>query len=143
MVSEIMLQQTPVTRVIPRLAEWLERWPTPEALAASPQAEAVRAWQRLGYPRRARNLHAAASAIAERHGGTVPREVSELLELPGVGQYTARAIAVFAYGERHPVVDTNVRRVLARAVGGQGDAGPPSTRREHAAMEAQHTPHPV
>ena len=136
LVSEIMLQQTPVVRVIPRLEEWLERWPTPADLAAVPSGEAVRAWHRLGYPRRALNLHAAAVAITERHGGVVPRSVEELLALPGVGDYTARAVAAFAYGDRHPVVDTNVRRVLARAITGQGEAGPPSTKRDLAAMEA-------
>jgi A/G-specific adenine glycosylase len=137
LVSEVMLQQTPVARVIPRLEEWLERWPTPAALAASPSGDAVRAWNRLGYPRRALNLHAAAVAITERHGGVVPSDVGELLALPGIGDYTARAVAVFAYGLRHPVVDTNVRRVLARAVDGQAEPGPPSTRRDLAAMEAQ------
>jgi A/G-specific adenine glycosylase len=136
LVSEIMLQQTPVVRVIPRLEEWLERWPTPADLAAVPSGEAVRAWHRLGYPRRALNLHTAAVAITERHGGVVPRSVEELLALPGVGEYTARAVAAFAYGDRHPVVDTNVRRVLARAIAGQGEAGPPSTKRDLAAMEA-------
>ncbi len=137
LVSEVMLQQTPVARVIPRLEEWLERWPTPADLAAVPAGEAVRAWNRLGYPRRALNLHAAAVAITERHGGVVPEHVAELLALPGVGEYTARAVAVFAYGHRHPVVDTNVRRVIARAVDGQAQPGPPSTRRDLAAMEAQ------
>jgi A/G-specific adenine glycosylase len=137
LVSEVMLQQTPVARVIPRLAEWLERWPTPDALAAVPSGEAVRAWHRLGYPRRALNLHAAAVAISERHDGVVPVDVDELLALPGVGEYTARAVAVFAYGQRHPVVDVNVRRVLARAVDGQAEPGPASTRRDLAAMEAQ------
>jgi A/G-specific adenine glycosylase len=136
LVSEVMLQQTPVARVIPRLEEWLERWPTPADLAAVPSGEAVRAWNRLGYPRRALNLHAAAVAIAERHGGVVPEDVTELLALPGVGEYTARAVAVFAYGHRHPVVDTNVRRVIARAVDGNAEPGPPSTRRDLAAMEA-------
>lgn len=136
LVSEIMLQQTPVARVIPRIQEWLERWPSPAALAASPPGDAVRAWERLGYPRRALNLHAAAVLITERHGGKVPSDVTELLALPGIGDYTARAVASFAYGLRHPVVDTNVRRVLARAVAGQGEAGPPSTRRDLAAMEA-------
>jgi A/G-specific adenine glycosylase len=136
LVSEIMLQQTPVVRVIPRLEEWLERWPTPADLAAVPSGEAVRAWNRLGYPRRALNLHAAAVAITERHDGVVPEDVEELLALPGVGDYTARAVAAFAFGHRHPVVDTNVRRVIARAVEGQGEAGPPSTKRDLAAMEA-------
>jgi A/G-specific adenine glycosylase len=136
LVSEIMLQQTQVDRVIPRLAAWLERWPTPTALAASPPGDAVRAWDRLGYPRRALRLHAAATAIAERHDGVVPHDVDELLALPGIGDYTARAVAAFAYGVRVPVVDTNVRRVIARAVLGQGEAGPPSTRRDLAAMGA-------
>ena len=137
LVSEFMLQQTPVVRVIPRLAEWLERWPTPADLAAAPSGDAVRAWDRLGYPRRALNLHAAAVAITERHGGVVPDDVDELLALPGIGDYTARAIAVFAYGHRHPVVDTNVRRVLARAVDGVAEPSAPSARRDLAAMEAQ------
>ena len=137
LVSEIMLQQTPVARVIPRLEQWLERWPTPAALAASSAGDAVRAWDRLGYPRRALNLHAAAVAITDRHQGVVPEDVDELLALPGIGHYTARAVAAFAYGHRHPVVDTNVRRVLARAIDGVADAGPPATKRDLAAMEAQ------
>ncbi|MDM4762637.1 A/G-specific adenine glycosylase [Galbitalea sp. SE-J8] len=124
LVSEFMLQQTPVARVIPRLEAWLERWPTPADLAAAPVADAVRAWDRLGYPRRALNLHAAAVAITERHGGVVPSDVAELLALPGVGDYTARAVAAFAYGHRHPVVDVNTRRVIARAVHGRGEPGP-------------------
>jgi len=137
LVSEIMLQQTPVARVIPRLDEWLARWPTPAAMAAASPGDAVRAWERLGYPRRALNLHAAAVAITEQHGGVVPSNVDELLALPGIGAYTARAVAAFAYGERHPVVDTNVRRVLARAIDGEGEAQPASTRRDLEAMEAQ------
>lgn len=136
LVSEFMLQQTPVSRVIPRLEEWLTRWPTPAALAAVPPGEAVRAWQSLGYPRRALWLHAAAVAITERHGGVVPEDVDALLALPGIGDYTARAVAVFAYGNRHPVVDTNIRRVIARAIDGQAEPGPPSARRDLAAMEA-------
>lgn len=136
LVSEFMLQQTPVTRVIPRLAEWLERWPTPADLAAVPAGEAVRAWANLGYPRRALWLHSAAVEITERHGGVVPNDVETLLSLPGIGDYTARAVVVFAYGSRHPVVDTNTRRVLARAVDGDGDPGPPSSRRDLAGLEA-------
>ncbi len=132
-----MLQQTPVARVIPHLTEWLERWPTPGDLAAAPPGDAVRQWGRLGYPRRARNLHAAAVLIVERHGGEVPSEVGELLALPGIGHYTARAIAVFAFGRRHPVVDTNVRRVIARSVDGVAAAAPVSTRRDLAAVERQ------
>jgi A/G-specific adenine glycosylase len=137
LVSEVMLQQTPVVRVIPRLQQWLERWPTPAAMAAATPGDAVRAWERLGYPRRALNLHAAAIAITRDHGGVVPDDVDALLALPGIGQYTARAVATFAYGHRHPVVDTNVRRVLARAIDGSAEAGPPSTRRDLEAMEAQ------
>ena len=136
LVSEFMLQQTPVVRVIPRLETWLERWPTPAGLAVVPPGDAVRAWDRLGYPRRALNLHACAVLIVERHGGEVPRDVDELLALPGVGPYTARAVAVFAFGDRHPVVDTNVRRVIARAVSGRGEAGPAATTRDLAAMDA-------
>ena len=124
LVSEFMLQQTPVARVIPRLEEWLARWPTPADLAAVPPGDAVRAWDRLGYPRRALNLHAASVAITERHGGVVPSDVDALLALPGVGPYTARAVAAFAYGVRVPVVDVNVRRVLARAVRGVGRTRP-------------------
>lgn len=131
-----MLQQTPVARVIPRLEEWLARWPTPADLAAVPPGEAVRAWDRLGYPRRALNLHAAATAIAQQHGGEVPADVDALLALPGVGPYTARAVAAFAYGVRTPVVDINVRRVLARAVRGVGEAGPARVREELALMES-------
>jgi A/G-specific adenine glycosylase len=135
LVSEFMLQQTPVVRVIPRLEEWLTRWPTPADLAAVPSGEAVRAWQSLGYPRRALNLHAAAVAITERHGGVVPSDVDELLALPGVGDYTARAVAVFSFGLRHPVVDVNIRRVIARAVLGQGEPGP-AAKRDLVDMEA-------
>ncbi|UFS61076.1 HhH-GPD family protein [Subtercola endophyticus] len=136
LVSEFMLQQTPVSRVIPRLAEWLDRWPAPADLAASSPGDAVRAWQSLGYPRRALWLHAAAVAIVERHDGVVPRDVDALLALPGVGDYTARAVAAFAYGDRHPVVDTNIRRVIARAVAGHAEPGPPAARADLAAMTA-------
>jgi A/G-specific adenine glycosylase len=118
MVSEFMLQQTPVSRVLPVYEAWLERWPTPAALAAEPVGEAVRAWGRLGYPRRAQRLHAAATAIEEQFDGVVPATYEELWSLPGVGEYTAGAIASFAYKKRHIVLDTNVRRVLARTVSG-------------------------
>ncbi|WP_433298787.1 A/G-specific adenine glycosylase [Actinoplanes sp. CA-030573] len=127
LVSEVMLQQTPVVRVEPAWNAWMARWPTPADLAADPPSEAIRMWGRLGYPRRAMRLHACAAAIVERHGGTVPDDLDQLLALPGVGTYTARAVATFAYGQRHPVVDTNVRRVVARAVEGKPDAGPNTT----------------
>ncbi|MGH3518545.1 MAG: A/G-specific adenine glycosylase [Haloechinothrix sp.] len=136
LVSEIMLQQTPVPRVRPIWEEWLARWPVPSALAAESQGEVVRAWGKLGYPRRALRLHAAAGVIAAEHDDVVPNEVDTLLALPGIGAYTARAVAVFAYGERAPVVDTNVRRVVARAVHGAGDACPPSTTRDLADVDA-------
>ncbi|MFC8455272.1 A/G-specific adenine glycosylase [Kitasatospora sp. NPDC057223] len=118
MVSEFMLQQTPVKRVLPVYATWLERWPTPAALAADAPGEAVRMWGRLGYPRRALRLHGAATAITELHGGEVPDDHAALLALPGVGEYTAAAVASFAFRRRHVVLDTNVRRVFARAVTG-------------------------
>ena len=118
MVSEFMLQQTPVSRVLPVYEAWITRWPTPAALAAEPTGEAVRAWGRLGYPRRALRLHAAAAAIVERHGGDVPTSIEELLDLPGVGEYTAAAITSFAHRGRAVVMDTNIRRVFARVVSG-------------------------
>ncbi|MBE6477926.1 MAG: A/G-specific adenine glycosylase [Propionibacteriaceae bacterium] len=114
MVSEFMTQQTPVARVIEPWRAWLRRWPEPASLAAEPSSEAVAAWGRLGYPRRALRLHGAAVAIVARHGGRVPAEPEQLRALPGVGEYTAAAIASFAFGARAVVLDTNVRRVLAR-----------------------------
>jgi A/G-specific adenine glycosylase len=120
MVSEFMLQQTPVSRVLPAHAAWLDRWPVPAALADASPADAVRQWDRLGYPRRAVRLHASARLIVSRHGGQVPASVEELRALPGVGSYTAAAIASFAFGQRHAVLDTNVRRVLTRLVAGEG-----------------------
>jgi A/G-specific adenine glycosylase len=119
LVSEIMLQQTPVPRVVPAHQSWLARWPTPAALAAEPAGEAIRQWGRLGYPRRALRLHQTATIVTARHGGTVPDDIDALLALPGIGSYTAAAVASFAFGQRHAVLDTNVRRVLARLVAGQ------------------------
>jgi A/G-specific adenine glycosylase len=134
LVSEVMLQQTPVARVEPVWYAWLARWPTPAALAAEPPGEAIRAWGRLGYPRRALRLHECATAIVARHSGTVPADLDALLALPGIGTYTARAVAAFAFGQRQPVVDTNVRRVVARAVSGVADAGPATTSADLAAV---------
>ncbi len=130
MVSEFMLQQTPVARVLPVHQAWLDRWPTPAALAADPIGDAVRMWGRLGYPRRALRLHAAATAIVTDHGGEVPAAYAELLALPGIGDYTAAAIASFAFGQRHVVLDTNVRRVVARALRGDEFAPTAVTRAE-------------
>jgi A/G-specific adenine glycosylase len=118
LVSELMLQQTPVARVLPVYHAWLERWPTPGDLAAAPVGEAIRAWGRLGYPRRAVRLHAAATAITEQHDGRVPDTYDALRALPGVGDYTASAVLAFAFGRRQAVLDTNARRVLARIVTG-------------------------
>lgn len=118
MISEFMLQQTPVQRVLTPWQQWVDRWPAPAALAADPAGEAVRAWGRLGYPRRAQRLHAAATAITDDHGGVVPRDPAALRALPGVGDYTAAAVASFAFGARQVVLDVNVRRVLARLEGG-------------------------
>jgi A/G-specific adenine glycosylase len=123
LVSEIMLQQTPVSRVLPAYQAWLTRWPTPAALAADPAGEAVRQWGRLGYPRRALRLHETATIVTEKFGGELPSTRDELLALPGIGAYTAAAVAVFAFGRRHAVLDTNVRRVLARLASGQEFAG--------------------
>ena len=119
LVSEIMLQQTPVARVLPEYLRWIARWPTPAALAAEPAGEAIRQWGRLGYPRRALRLHETATILTARHGGKVPADLDALLALPGIGSYTAAAVASFAFGQRHAVLDTNVRRVLARLVAGQ------------------------
>lgn len=135
LVSEVMLQQTPVARVEPVWLEWMARWPVPSALAAAGRGDVVRAWGKLGYPRRALRLHDAATEIERSHGDVVPDDVDALLALPGIGAYTARAVAAFAYGKRCPVVDTNVRRVVARAVHGAGEAGPPSTVRDMADVE--------
>jgi A/G-specific adenine glycosylase len=123
LVSEVMLQQTPVARVEPVWRAWLERWPAPADLAAATPAEVIRAWGKLGYPRRALRLREAAVAVVERHGGVVPDDIAALEALPGVGTYTARAVACFGYGQAHPVVDTNVRRVVARVLHGRAEAG--------------------
>ena len=136
LVSEIMLQQTPVVRVEPAWHTWLEQWPTPADLAQAPTADVLRAWGRLGYPRRALRLQECAKAIVERHDGVVPRTDAELRALPGIGEYTAAAVLAFAYGKRSVVVDTNVRRVLARAVGGTALPAPSYTAAERALATA-------
>ena len=143
MVSEFMLQQTPVTRVLPAYLAWLTRWPAPGDLAAQPPGEAVRQWSSLGYPRRALRLHASARAIAERHGGEVPSSYDELRALPGVGSYTAAAVAVFAYRRRHAVLDTNVRRVLARLLLGAEYPAPSQTAGERRLAESLLPPDPA
>lgn len=114
LVSEVMSQQTPVNRVAPAWESWMEKWPTASALAVAQKDEVLRAWGKLGYPRRALRLYECAQVLVEKHDGEVPRDVLTLLTLPGVGDYTARAVAAFAFGQRTPVVDINVRRVLRR-----------------------------
>lgn len=115
LVAELMLQQTQVARVVPRYEAFLERWPTPAACAASPLGEVVAAWAGLGYNRRAVNLHRCAVAVVASHGGRLPASLAELLALPGIGPYTARAVLAFAH-ERDGVgvLDTNAARVHAR-----------------------------
>lgn len=140
LVSEVMLQQTPVARVLPVWREWMRRWPSAADLAGAPPGEAVRAWGRLGYPRRAMRLHAAASVLTREHGGQVPRSPEMLRSLPGVGDYTAAAVSAFAFGDRSTVLDTNVRRVLARALGGEALSAPSLSRAE-TARAAQALPH--
>jgi A/G-specific adenine glycosylase len=130
LVSEFMLQQTPVARVEPVWVAWVARWPTPSATAAASAADVLRAWGKLGYPRRAKRLHECAAVIAELFDDVVPSDVATLLTLPGIGAYTARAVACFAYQQRVPVVDTNVRRVVARAVHGRADAAASSSPRD-------------
>ena len=136
LLCEVMSQQTPVARVEPAWRAWLERWPGPVELAAAAPGDVIRMWGKLGYPRRALRLRECAVVVVEKFGGEVPTEVDALLSLPGVGDYTARAVACFAHGQAVPVVDTNVRRVVARAVNGVAEAGPPSSRRDLAAVEA-------
>ncbi|HEU5128655.1 MAG TPA: A/G-specific adenine glycosylase [Glycomyces sp.] len=135
LVSEVMSQQTQVARAAPVWEAWMERWPTPADLAGAPTAEVLRAWGRMGYPRRALRLQECARIVAEEHGGVVPADPVELERLPGIGVYTAAAVAVFHYGRRHAVVDTNVRRVVAR-LGGEPDAGMATTKADLVAAEA-------
>ncbi len=134
LVSEVMLQQTPVNRVLRVFGQWMARWPDPTSLAADTPADVIRIWGRLGYPRRALRLHAAATVITARHTGVVPDNVETLLLLPGIGEYTARAVAAFAFHRRTPVVDTNVRRVLSRVVRGVDEPREPATAADRAEM---------
>ena len=118
MVSEFMLQQTPVVRVLPMWNEWMKRWPTPQYLATASTAEVITAWGRLGYPRRALRLHECAKIISQDFDGKVPETEVQLRALPGVGEYTAAAIAAFAYDARSLVLDVNIRRLFARVLDG-------------------------
>lgn len=136
LVSEVMLQQTPVARVVPAWNDWMGRWPDAASLAAATPGQAVRQWDRLGYPRRAIRLHECAVALVERHGGTVPDTDGALRALPGVGEYTSAAVRAFAFGQRSVVLDTNVRRVLGRVVGGEATPAPSVTVAERRRAES-------
>ena len=118
MVSEFMLQQTPVNRVLPKWNEWMDRWPDPASLASAKKSDVISAWGRLGYPRRALRLYESAKVIADSHNNRVPREIEILRSLPGIGDYTAAAIAAFAYGESTLVLDVNIRRLFSRVYDG-------------------------
>jgi A/G-specific adenine glycosylase len=130
MVSEYMLQQTPVNRVLPKWHEWMQRWPTPKDLAKATPAEVITAWGRLGYPRRALRLHAAAQILAEDFNNEVPEDQETLQLLPGIGEYTAAAIAAFAFEQRSLVMDVNIRRLLVRAIDGEEHPKPAPTAKE-------------
>jgi A/G-specific adenine glycosylase len=132
MVSEFMLQQTPVNRVLPKWNEWMERWPTPKDLAKATPAQVITAWGRLGYPRRALRLHAASQIIAEDFDNQVPEDQETLQLLPGIGEYTAAAIAAFAFEQRSLVMDVNIRRLLIRAIDGEEHPKPAPTAQERA-----------
>ena len=113
-VSEFMLQQTPVHRVLPQWHRWMELWPTPADLASAPLSDALREWGRLGYPRRAKRLHESAQIIVRDFNGVVPEEIDQLRRLPGIGEYTAAAISAFAFGNSELVLDINIRRLYTR-----------------------------
>ena len=136
LVSEVMLQQTPVARVEPHWHNWMVRWPKPADLAVDTLDEALRLWARLGYPRRARWLHSAARIISERHQGQVPAGREALRALPGIGEYTAAAVQAFAFGLPAVVLDTNVRRVLARFLDGNSMPTTHITNAERAKAQA-------
>lgn len=140
LVSEVMSQQTPVARVAPAWQAWLQRWPRPSDLAAASPADVLRAWDRLGYPRRALRLQDCARIIAAEHDDEVPADEATLLTLPGIGAYTAAAVVAFAHGGASVVLDTNVRRVLARLLDGEALAPPHLSRaeRERAAAVLPH-----
>jgi len=123
LVSEVMSQQTQMSRVVPYWRSWMSVWPDAATLAGASTAEVITAWGRLGYPRRALRLQECARQVVDRYGGALPREYDELVDLPGIGDYTASAVLSFAFGRRVPVIDTNIRRVLSRAVAGKESLG--------------------
>jgi A/G-specific adenine glycosylase len=121
LVSEIMLQQTQVDRVLPKYHEWLEKYPSLEALASAEESDVAETWRPLGYNIRPRRLHAIARESVERYGGALPSDEATLLSFKGIGEYTAGAVLSFAFGQRAAILDTNVARVLFRIFVGQGD----------------------
>ncbi|MBU6313666.1 MAG: A/G-specific adenine glycosylase [Actinomycetales bacterium] len=140
MVSEYMLQQTPVNRVLPKWDEWMKCWPTPKDLAKATPAQVITAWGRLGYPRRALRLHAAAQIIAEDFNNHVPEDPATLQTLPGIGEYTAAAIGAFAFEKQTLVMDVNIRRLLTRIIDGNEHPKPAPSTREKASRLALQPP---
>ena len=136
LVSEIMLQQTPVQRVLPIYEDWMRRWPTPSHLAKASPAEVITAWGRLGYPRRALRLHECAKVITSEYKGQLPQTESELRKLPGIGEYTSAAIVAFAFQGRSLVLDINIRRLFARLFKGVESPGAAITKAERIEYEA-------
>ena len=135
LVSEVMSQQTQMSRVVPYWNEWMERWPDAASLANAPKADVIAAWGRLGYPRRALRLQECARVVSERYQGELPQSYDELTALPGIGDYTASAVLSFAFGLRAVVVDTNVRRVLSRVFLGEESLGGAASAAERALAE--------
>jgi A/G-specific adenine glycosylase len=135
LVSEIMLQQTPVARVLPIYIQWMKRWPSAASLATATPAEVITAWGRLGYPRRALRLHECAKVITGPYQGVVPRTEKELRELPGIGEYTSAAIVAFAFNGRSLVLDINIRRLFSRVIDGVEVPSAAPTKSERIARE--------
>lgn len=130
LVSEVMSQQTQMSRVVPYWTDWMSAWPDAAALAKASTAEVITAWGRLGYPRRALRLQECARVVTEQYENRLPDDYDQLLALPGVGDYTASAVSSFAFGRRVPVIDTNIRRVLSRVFLGEESRGGAATRAE-------------
>ena len=130
LVSEVMSQQTQMSRVVPYWTAWMKVWPDAASLAAAPKAEVITAWGRLGYPRRALRLQECARQVASQYADRLPRDYDQLVALPGIGDYTASAVMSFAYGERIAVIDTNIRRVLSRVFLGRESKGGAASREE-------------
>lgn len=144
LVSEIMLQQTPVARVLPVYTEWMKRWPTPRDMAKASGGDVITAWGRLGYPRRALRLLECAKVISSDYNNRIPETEMELRKLPGIGEYTAAAIVAFAFKERSLVLDINIRRLFARAIDGvevPSSSINKSERKDRAALIPTRNPH--